>query len=527
MNLSFTRKSSRLVQLLAASLACAMMVLVLAPVSSEAKKPEQGKNSDSARLRRAVSADSINLHLKELQDIAVENDGNRASGFPGFDASADYVVGELEGAGYDVTRQEFDFDTFIVNAPAQLDQTAPTPTTYTENEDFAYMEFSGSGDVTAGVTNVDLVLPPGPDPSTSNSGCEESDFAGFPAGDIALMQRGTCDFGLKAVNAANAGAVGAIIFNEGQPGRTDVIAGTLGSFRPGIPTFGMSFELGNELAGIPDLELHMFADTTIETRTTENILAETPGGDPDNVVMAGGHLDSVQEGPGINDNGSGTMSLLDIALKMKQLKIKPENKIRFAFWGAEESGLIGSTLYVDDLVANDPEEFSKIAMYLNFDMVGSPNFVRFVYDGDGSAFPDVGGGPAGSDKIEAAFTDFWANRGLESEETAFDGRSDYLAFILNGVPSGGLFSGAEVLKTEEQEAIYGGVAGLAYDPCYHQACDTFFNTSDTALNQFSDVMAHVITKYGENTRGIGQEEAEALRTKAGRNTAFHGSHATR
>ena len=127
------------------------------------------------------------------------------------------------------------------------------------------------------------------------------------------MQRGTCDFGLKAVNAADAGASGAIIFNEGQEGRTDLLAGTLGDFRPGIPTFGMTFELGNTLAGIENLEMHMSADTTITPGTTFNVLAESPEGDPNNVVMAGGHLDSVQEGPGINDNGSGSMSVLEIA----------------------------------------------------------------------------------------------------------------------------------------------------------------------------------------------------------------------
>jgi Zn-dependent M28 family amino/carboxypeptidase len=501
-----------------------MMVVVLAPASSEAKK--KGRNSDSVRLRKAVSAQSIDKHLKALQEIAVENDGNRASGSGGFDASIDYVAGKLEGAGYDVTEQTFDFEAFVENAPAELEQASPTPTTYTVDEDFAYMEFSGSGDVTAGVTNVDLQLPPPAEPG-STSGCEAEDFTDFPAGDIALMQRGSCDFGLKAQNAADAGAVGAIIFNEGQEGRTDVVAGTLGSFRPGIPTFGMTFALGEELAGIPDLELHMVADATIDPRTTSNLLAETPGGDADNVVMAGGHLDSVDEGPGINDNGSGTMSLLDIALKMNKLQIKPTNKIRFAFWGAEESGLIGSNFYVDDLVTNNPEEFSKIAMYLNFDMVGSPNFVRFVYDGDGSAFPEVGGGPPGSDKIEAAFTNFWAGQGLDSDETEFSGRSDYLAFLLNGVPSGGLFSGAEGIKTPEQEDVYGGVAGLAYDPCYHQACDTYFNTSDTALNQFSDAMAHVIAKYGRNTKGIGQAPEESPRKMTRSRTAFRGSHAVR
>ncbi|MGH2773967.1 MAG: M28 family metallopeptidase [Actinomycetota bacterium] len=502
---------------MAAVLACSMLALVFAP-SSQAKP-----SGDERRLTKAVDAEGINEHLKDLQDIAIENGGHRASGFSGYDASVDYVEGVLQDSGYETTRQEFAFDSFTEDAPAELEQVAPGQVAYEEGTDFAYMEFSGSGEPTAGVTNVDLVLPPGAEPNTSTSGCEETDFTGFPAGDIALMQRGSCDFGLKAANAADAGAVGAIIFNEGQPGRTDVISGTLGDFRPGIPTFGMSFELGNDLAAIADLQLRMFADTTITTTTTENLLAETPGGDPNNVVMAGGHLDSVQEGPGINDNGSGTMATLEIAQQIMNLKIKPVNKIRFAFWGAEESGLNGSNFYVGDLTE---EEAADIALYLNFDMVGSPNFVRFVYDGDGSAFGIEG--PPGSDDIEASFADSFAKRGLESEETAFDGRSDYLAFILAGIPAGGLFSGAEVLKTEEQEAVYGGVAGLPYDPCYHQACDTYFNPSDTALDQFSDAMATVIAKYARSTETLeGGGAATTLSRKASHDMTFKGSHAVK
>jgi len=503
-------------------LACAMLALVFAP-SSEAKKPK--RKADAVRLRRAVDADGIKEHLKDLQDIALAHDGNRASGQPGYDASVDYVEDVLDDAGYDITRQEFDFDAFDVNAPTELEQVAPNPTVYEEGTHFQIMDYSGSGSPTANVTNVDLVLPPAPAANTSTSGCEASDFAGFPSGNIALMQRGSCDFGLKAVNAANAGAVGAIIFNEGQPGRTAVVAGTLGDFRPGIPTVGMTFELGNELAGTAGLRLRMFTDTTITPTTTENLLAETPGGDPDNVVIAGGHLDSVPEGPGINDNGSGTMALLEIAQQIDRLNIKPKNKIRFAFWGGEEAGLRGSNHYVADI---SDEEFEKIALYLNFDMIASPNFVRFVYDGDGSAFGIEG--PPGSDHIEESFTDSFARRGLESEETEFSGRSDYLAFINAGVPAGGLFSGAEVPKTEEQEEIYGGVAGLPYDPCYHQPCDTYFNISDSALNQFSDAMAQVIAWYGRSTAGLEEDEeagATAFGRKAARGMTFQGPHAAR
>jgi Zn-dependent M28 family amino/carboxypeptidase len=519
--LALSRRSSRSFQVLAAVLACALLALVFAP-SSEAKKNK--KQSDARRLRHAVDSGDIKEHLKDLQDIALANDGHRASGFSGYDASVDYVEATLDDAGWETTRQEFAFDSFTEDSPTQLEQVAPTPTVYEEATHFFIMEFSGSGDVTANVTNVDLVLPPGPNPNTSTSGCEASDFAGFTPGNIALMQRGTCDFGLKAQNAADAGAAGAIIMNEGQPGRTETLNGTLGAFRPGIPTIGISFELGNTLAGTSGLRMRMFTDTTITTTTTENLLAETPGGDPDNVVMAGGHLDSVPEGPGINDNGSGTMSLLEIAQQIDRLNIKPKNKLRFAFWGAEESGLNGSNFYVADLT---DEEFEDIALYLNFDMVGSPNFVRFVLDGDGSAFGLEG--PPGSADIEDAFHDSFSNRRLESEETAFDGRSDYLAFINAGIPAGGLFSGAEVPKTEEQEEIYGGVAGLPYDPCYHQACDTYFNPSDLALDQFSDAMAQVIADYGRSTASLEDDEsgATSFSKRQARSLEFRGAHAVR
>ena len=115
-------------------------------------------------------------------------------------------------------------------------------------------------------------------------------------------------------------------------------------------------------------------------------------------------------------------------------------------------------------------------------MLASENFVRFVYDGDNSTGEGTVG-PPGSGEIEAMFNRYFRSQGLATEPTAFDGRSDYNQFILNGIPAGGIFTGAEGIKTPEQEAIFGGVAGLAYDPCYHQACDTLFNLSHQALDE--------------------------------------------
>ena len=200
--------------------------------------------------------------------------------------------------------------------------------------------------------------------------------------------------------------------------------------------------------------------------------------------MVGAHLDSVIDGPGINDNGSGTATILEIAVQMSKLNIKPRQKVRFAFWGAEESGLLGSTHYVDTL---RDDELGKIYANLNFDMLGSPNYVRFVYDGDGSS--ETGdAGPPGSAQIEAIFNNYFASKGLATEPTAFDGRSDYGPFIAVGIPAGGLFSGAEGIKTAEEAAIFGGTAGEPYDSCYHQACDTTNNLSTKALAELGDAV---------------------------------------
>ena len=179
-------------------------------------------------------------------------------------------------------------------------------------------------------------------------------------------------------------------------------------------------------------------------------------------------------------------------------KVNPQNTLRFAWWGAEEASLVGSTLYVNTL---SDEEFAKIALYLNFDMVGSPNYVFFVYDGDDSDGVGAGPGPTGSAQIEKKFEGFYNSRSVPFKGTDFSGRSDYQAFILNGIPAGGLFTGAEGIKTAE-EAGMGGTAGIAYDPCYHQACDTFANNSDEALGTNSDAIAYVTLSYAMSTEEI-------------------------
>jgi Zn-dependent M28 family amino/carboxypeptidase len=488
--------------------------------------------TDTSVLRNAVTLAGVRAHQEALQEIADANGGTRYASSPGYDDSAEYVHRLLDAAGYDVQYQQFSFPLFLETAAAVLEQTAPNTVTYVNggdgiapdfpDGDFIIMSYSGSGNVTAQLQAVDLVLPPGPTPSTSNSGCEAADFAGFTAGRIALLQRGTCSFADKALNAQNAGAVGAIIFNEGQPGRDGLLAGTLGGPGVTIPVVGTTFALGNSLAGLlgsGPVTMHLSTSTISSIEETVNVLADTPGGRADRLVVVGAHLDSVETGPGINDNGSGTAANLEVALQMAELGITPRNKVRFAFWGAEEFGLLGSEYYVSQLSARD---IKNTMVNLNFDMVGSPNFVRFVYDGDGSATPLAG--PNGSKVVEKVFLDYFGSQGLATEPTAFDGRSDYGPFIEVGIPAGGLFTGAEGIKTAEQVAIYGGTAGIAFDPCYHQACDTDANYSGPGLDQMSDAIAHATLTFAMTTSAVnGTDKASSSATKAWGDLEFKGS----
>ncbi|MDG4834611.1 M28 family metallopeptidase [Solwaraspora sp. WMMD1047] len=468
---------------LAATIAVTLAV-VAAPPAAQASP---GSISSWA-LRQLVTANGVMKHLKELQRIADRHGGSRASGSPGYDASVDYAERVFRRAGYRTSRQAFDFQTFLINSPSELERTAPAPAGPLPHR---IMSYSGSVDATAPVT-----LPTG-DPQ----GCAAGDFGPANVGTIVLISRGACPFGQKGRNAAAAGAAAAVVYNN----TTGDLAGTLGNdYTLDFGVVGITQALGQELAAQVDdgLTLRLHTDTYRGQARTENLFAESRWGDPDNVVMAGAHLDSVAEGPGINDNGTGSAAILEIADKMRWFPTR--NKVRFALWGAEEANLVGSTRYIADL---PQAERDRIALYLNFDMVGSPNYVRFVYDGDNSAFPPGTGsaaGPPGSGAIEKLFHDYFASQRLDSAETPFSGRSDYGPFIAPGVdiPAGGLFTGAEGIKTPEQAAVYGGTAGVSYDPCYHQACDTIDNVSKKAVGEMSDAIAHAIITYAWDTRSL-------------------------
>jgi hypothetical protein len=374
------------------------------------------KGPGASALAQMDPVANIRLHQLQLQEIADVNNGTRASGTPGFDQSADYVANALEDAGYIVTRQQFEFPFFQETADPEFERISPNPVVYTPNDPagFFTLQYSGGGEAQAAVQPVDITIPPTPVPS-STSGCEGSDFAGFTPGNIALVQRGTCTFFQKAQNAITAGAVAVIVFNEGQPGRTEAFAGTLGEPIT-IPAIGTSFAIGEEFYTLSSQTVTARVAVTAlsELRMTENVFGDTRFGSNRHLVVVGAHLDSVLPGPGINDNGSGTATILDIAQKLSSFRLFPRNKLRFAFWGAEESGLLGSTYYVGQLTE---EQLSRTMLNLNFDMLGSPNYVRFVYDGDGSDTPDAG--PPGSDKIEQVFEGFFRFRHQPTEPTGF------------------------------------------------------------------------------------------------------------
>jgi Zn-dependent M28 family amino/carboxypeptidase len=405
-------------------------------------------------------------HAERLQRIADQNGGTRAAGTPGYDASAEYVADELRGAGYEVDVQRFEFPTSAATLHAQLRETGVGgPREYELAEDFVPMEGTAGGEVEAPLRPVDAGSP--------SSGCEAGDFAGFQDGAVALLRRGTCSFGTKARGAEAAGAAAAVVFNAGEPAG-ELLYGALDGPRVAIPVVGASGAVGQELSARAGSSVVRLSVDSGSPNTTTNVIAETPGGDPDNTVMLGAHLDSVPQGPGINDNGSGSATVLEIALQLAELDAQPRSRVRFAFWGAEEVGLVGSRHYVERLGA---DEIQDISAYLNFDMTGSPNFVRTIY-----------GGP---DEIEDTFEGFFDARGIETEtNAALDGRSDHGPFQEAGVPTGGLFSGAGGTKTAEQADAFGGEAGAPFDACYHRSCDDIENLSEGAIDDLSDGAAH-------------------------------------
>jgi Zn-dependent M28 family amino/carboxypeptidase len=294
-------------------------------------------------------------------------------------------------------------------------------------------------------------------------GCTAEAYSSMDVRDkIVLVQRGTCPDGTTLAGrlkpAAAAGAAAVIIYSDVS---TNVTAGTLSTPSPDLVPGGYINRIDGEalrakIEAGETLEAYFQQTQTVETRITQNIFTETKEGDPNNVIMLGAHLDSVQAGAGINDDGSGSSLILEVKTALEKFKVK--NKVRFAWWGAEENGLLGSKYYTKNLNASAA---NSILTYLNFDMVSRGYFG--VFDGDGSTYGLIP--PAGSDVLEKLFLADFASKGINTTAARYTGGSDYQSFINIGKPAGGLHTGT----------------GVEQDPCYHQACDTIENPNRTTL----------------------------------------------
>ena len=456
------------------SIGLAAALLVAVP-SGHIAMAENMVGGTSAALPIDAASEGAFRHLRALQDIASMSGGNRAAGTLGYDRSAEYVADRLKEAGYLVHFEEFEFPFFeervppvlLVSFPDGRQEPAPAAA-------FRTLTNSGSSNVTARLHAVNLRLAEG-QPPDSASGCKTTDFDEFERGFVALIRRGTCIFQTKVDNAWAAGAAAVVIMNEGTDGRTHAFSGQLRDLAP-IPVVGVSYELGRslEIAARGGATVRVDVNAVTDKRLTRNVLADTAFYNESSLIIVGAHLDSVPEGPGINDNGSGSAAVLEAALRLAQGPTEARGSVRFAFWGAEERGLIGSRHHVGSL---SEEVRRHIALYINLDMVGSPNFARFV---QGSAATGDGLAAVVRRELLADFRE----HNLIVEERA-EGRfgSDGAAFSQKGIATLGLYTGAGGLKSETQASLFGGTAGRPYDPCYHRACDTIENINGDVLEQ--------------------------------------------
>ncbi|KXJ95705.1 peptidase family M28 [Microdochium bolleyi] len=421
------------------------------------------------KLAADIFTGELQNNLWNLNNIGNQNGGNRAFGLPGYKASVDYVLGRI-------TREDFSsFSTWTQSFTAFFSQTRSMVLTGPDGEavETVPLIYNPGTDLPDGVS-APLVSVPVDD--ARGSGCFADQYAGVDVKDkIALVRRGTCAIAEKLRVAKAQGALAVVLWHNaaGRP-----TAATLGvdSIGQVIPVATVYEAVGQawvaRLAAGETLSVKLVIDAIFEDRETWNVFAETKEGDPNNVVMLGAHLDSVQAGPGINDDGSGTTALLEIATALRRYS-GLKNKVRLAWWGAEESGLLGSLHYTSTLSA---EEADKIRIYFNYDMIGSP-FPEFaVYDGPNT----------GDRVVSQPIFDYLVAAGKPARYGGFGTSSDYVGFLELGIPSSGIFTGA----------------GAPTDPCYHLACDTLDNINWDALTINSKAAGAVAAKFALSLDGV-------------------------
>ncbi|KAK9235412.1 hypothetical protein V1525DRAFT_271011 [Lipomyces kononenkoae] len=422
-------------------------------------------------------------HLYELAKLSNPDYSHptRVIGSKGHVATIDYIYSTIASLGdyYTITNQTF--NAVVGNV-------------------FEFrLELGGGGNVPKSASAMSLTPPTknkgpvfGPLVLVDNDGCDQTDYASNVVGSIAFIRRGTCTFGQKSALAGKAGAVAAVIYNNGQGS----LSGTLGEPSPDhVATFGLSREDSEpyieELRAGKTVAAKAYIDSIVENIKTVNIVAQTNGGDAENCVMLGAHSDSVAEGPGINDDGSGSLTLLEVATQLTKYSVN--NCVRFGWWAGEEEGLLGSDYYVAML---STEENGKIRLFMDYDMLASPNYANQVYDATNEA------NPTGSQELRDLYIDFYQSNDQNYTLIPFDGRSDYDAFIKHGIPGGGIAAGAEGVKTKEEAEMFGGKAGEWFDPCYHQLCDTVDNLNLAAWELNSKLVAHSVATFARSFDGF-------------------------
>jgi hypothetical protein len=526
-------------RLVVAGAALCVAMGLLAPATSSAITPSNAAtptpaecdsrvNDTPSKLLPCIQQDDLWNHMKAFQAIADANPGpdghpSRNSGEPGYKASVDYVANLMTAAGYDVTIQTYHFFYFGFVGTPVFREVSPTAHNYTIVDEWNAGQATGA--TTADIQPVGgFVLPPTP-LSSSTSGCTAADFSGFGSGHVALIQRGGCNFGVKVLNAQAAGASGVIIFNEGNPGRTGVLAGTLidaagNRIVPTIPVAFTSFANGIDLltqyqqavqAGTPVPVINLDVQGIVDpNREDYNVIADSKGGSKNHIVVVDAHLDAIY-GAGMLDNASGSATILDIALKMKN--VTPLNKLRFIWFGGEELGLFGSKYYVANL---SKTELSHIGYDLDADVTATPNYTIGVLDPAG---PDLFGGTSSQTfpnrvyKASGVARDqaiqYFDSIGLNHELFSPVG-TDAINFNFAGIPASGLLTGQDCCKTQGEVDLFGGSLGNfegnvpSFDGgCVDNPfrwCDNLANNDPAVLTFMSKAFATMVVQMAFDTK---------------------------
>ena len=479
---------------------------------------------DTSALRDAVTVAGIEEHQAALEAIANANifEGipTRATGTPGHEASVDYVVDKMTAAGFNVSLQPFDADIFFEQAPAAFEQISPNPTVYPryDGEDGVWYtaDFSGDGDATADAVAVDFAEPT-TTASTSSSGCEPEDFGPEVAGKVVLLQRGTCDFGLKVENAQDAGAVAAVIFNEGTIGaddRNDILIPTLAGYDATIPVVGTDYATGRSLVDLANGDRRHAAREGRRLRQPGRPHQQRDRRDAGRAQLTAPSSSAhtwtrCTRAPASTTTAPASAMLLETAEQMHELGISPRNKVRFIFFSGEEQGLLGSDYYVSQLTKKQVQD---ISVMLDYDMLASGNYARFIYDGNGDEQGFAG--PNGSGVIEQVFKDFWDSQGLAYETIPFDGRSDYDAFTIGESRPAASSPGPRSSRQPSRSRSTAAPRVSPFDPCYHQLCDTLANINEQGLLEHKDAAVHAILTFAQTTSSVnGTDKGSTTATK--------------